>query len=103
MNEFDVKDGESFLKTYGYKPSRSYILRHEGRQYDSKAIAGVAYGIQHGTPLKASEFSGGEQTVARQFTQLGFSAIKTPHPALALVRGHVYFRKDLLAGYGGQL
>lgn len=94
---------ESFLKTYGYKPSRRYTLQYEGRQYDTKAIAGVAYEMQHGTPLKATELSGGENTVARHFAQLGFRVTKTPHPALALVRGSIYFRKDLLAAYGGQL
>jgi len=103
MQEFDLKGRVSFLKTYGYKPSRSYTLRHEGRQYDSKAIAGVAYGLQHGTPLKASEFSGGEKTVARHFAELDFSVTKTPHPAIALITGQIYFRKDLLAAYGGQL
>ena len=103
IQEFESSGRESFLETYGYKPSRSYVLQYDGRMYDSKAIAGVAYGKQHGIPLKASEFSGGEQTVVKCFARLGFSVIKTPHPALFLTRGSTYFRKDLRAAYGGQL
>jgi hypothetical protein len=39
-------------------PSTRYILRHGDRDYDSKAIAAVAFGIQHKTtPLRAK---GGE-------------------------------------------
>ena len=103
IQEFESKGREAFLESYGYKPSRSYVLQYEGRIYDSKAIAGVAYGKQHGTPLKAAEFSGGEKTVVKCFAQLGFSVIQTPHPALFLTRGSTYFRKDLRAAYGGQL
>ncbi len=103
IQEFDSKGQKAFLETYGYKQSRIYVLTHAGRDYDSKAIAGVAYGKQYGTPLKASEFSGGEKTVVKCFERLGFSINKTAHPALSLTRGSTYFRKDLVATYGGQL
>jgi hypothetical protein len=59
IHEFDERGKAAFLATYGYEQSRVYFLQHEGQDYDSKAIVGVAYGKQHGTPLKASEFSGG--------------------------------------------
>jgi len=101
--EFDASGRELFLKTYGYGPARSYVLHHNGQRYDSKAIAGVAYGNQHGVPLKTAEFSGGEKTVADCLGRLGFSVTTTPHPAQTLIRGSVYFRKELLAAYGGQL
>jgi 5-methylcytosine-specific restriction protein A len=45
---------DKFLRKYGYGRSTVYPLIHEDREYDSKAIAGVAFGIQHRTePLKA--------------------------------------------------
>lgn len=40
--------GESaFLALYGFQNAREYVLRYEGKEYPSKAIAAVAYGIQH--------------------------------------------------------
>jgi 5-methylcytosine-specific restriction protein A len=103
IHEFDAKGRAAFLATYEFEQSRVYFLHHEGRNYDSKAIVGVAYGKQHGTPLKASDFSGGEKTVVKCLQRLQFSIVETPHPALALVRGTTYFRKELQARYGGQL
>jgi 5-methylcytosine-specific restriction protein A len=99
----DQKGRAEFLAFYGYKPARKYVLQHDGRGYDSKAIVGVAYGIQHGAPLQPTNFSGGEKTVVRCLTRLGFLVIEASHPALSLVRGSTYFRKDLVARYGGQL
>jgi hypothetical protein len=60
--EYDRLGQASFLKKYGFGKSRGYILRYEGHDYDSKAIAGVAFGIQHKTsPLRAAtdEIHGG--------------------------------------------
>lgn len=103
IRECDESGREEFLRRYGYKHSRSYLLHHNGQVYDSKAIAGVAYGKQHGVALKASEFSGGEATVIPCLRRLGFVAGKNEHPATQLVRGKTYFRKDLVALFGGQL
>jgi 5-methylcytosine-specific restriction protein A len=44
---------EKFLELYGYKPSHTFRLKVGKRLYDSKAIIGVAAG------LEASDFSGG--------------------------------------------
>jgi putative restriction endonuclease len=78
LEEFDRLGPDQFLNTYGFKPARTYFLCHGGRDYDSKAIAGVAHGIQHreGQPLPASAFSGGEATVARKLRSLGFEVIQ---------------------------
>ena len=56
--ECDRVGQETFLKKYGFHPARSYFLVHDGRRYDSKAIAGVAHGYQFPGqgPLHASEF-----------------------------------------------
>jgi hypothetical protein len=49
-----------------------------GPLYDSKAIAGAAHGYQHAAPLAASDFSGGEATVANRLEQLGFEVTWPP-------------------------
>jgi hypothetical protein len=51
------------------------MLLHEGRQYDSKAIAGAAVGFQYpdAGPLLAKDFSGGEATVKARLESLGFA------------------------------
>lgn len=103
MAECDQLGRDEFLKRFGYKNSRLYPLHYGGKTYDSKAIAGVAYGKQHGTPLRATEFSGGATTVVPTLNRLGFSVKETPHPIASLVKGTTYFRKDLLERYGGQL
>jgi hypothetical protein len=38
--EYDQLGRESFLARYGFGPARSYFLLHNGKRYDSKAIAG---------------------------------------------------------------
>jgi len=103
MAECDQLGRDSFLKHYGYKFSRLYPLHHNGKTYDSKAIVGVAYGKQHGTALKARDFSGGAATVVPTLHRLGFPVKETPHPIASLVKGTTYFRKNLLERYGGQL
>jgi 5-methylcytosine-specific restriction protein A len=62
-----------FLKRYGFKPAKGYFVEWNGTRYDSKAIAGAAHGHLPGkSPLKPSDFSGGEKTVAHRLQQLGF-------------------------------
>ena len=101
--ECDQMGRDEFLKKYGYKHSRLYPLHYEGHTYDSKAIAGVAFGKQHGTPLLAKDFSGGLATVVPTLATLGFSATAARHPVEQLVMGTTYFRKDLREQFGGQL
>jgi 5-methylcytosine-specific restriction protein A len=45
---------DRFLKIYGYKPSHTFKIRIGKKLYDSKAIIGVAAG------LEAGDFSGGK-------------------------------------------
>jgi hypothetical protein len=72
--EYDELGRDAFLARYGYGPARSFFLVHNGKRYDSKALAGVAVGKQFPAsgPLTASEFSGGEATVKAKLEQLGF-------------------------------
>jgi hypothetical protein len=50
----------------------------DGCLYDSKAIVGAAYGVQHPDqgPLTAGNFSGGEATVERKLLDLGFDVVR---------------------------
>jgi putative restriction endonuclease len=75
MAEFDRVGRKQFLEKYGFKPSRSYWLVHEGRRYDSKAIVGAAHGYARPDlgPLSAADFSGGFATVQRKLENLGFN------------------------------
>src|SRR5438132_229246 len=77
--EADALGPQGFLAKYGFSPSREYFLRHNGILYDSKAIVAAAHGYQHPDlgPLKATEFSGGAQTVQRKLEQLGY-AVEIP-------------------------
>jgi hypothetical protein len=79
LAEFDRLGRDRFLKVYGFGPARTYFVHHAGHLYDSKAIAGVAHGMQlrGGRPLPASAFSGGEATVARRLQSLGFEVVRT--------------------------
>ena len=74
VREFNALGQEAFLAKYGFRPARSYFLLIDDRRYDSKAIAGAAYGYQHPDrgPLRAGDFSGGEKTVQRVLASLGF-------------------------------
>ena len=59
--EYDRVDQPAFLSRYGFDPARLYLLVHDGKPYDSKAIVGAAHGFLLGEkPLTASQFSGGE-------------------------------------------
>ena len=75
--EFDSLGRGNFLEKYGFRPARSFFLSHQGRRYDSKAIAGAAYGYQFPDrgPMKADEFSGGEDTVRPVLERIGFDII----------------------------
>lgn len=77
--EYNALGKEAFLQKYGFGPARTYFLHFDGSDYDSKAIAGAAFGIQHPAlgPLMANEFSGGEATVARVLRQMGFQIQRT--------------------------
>jgi hypothetical protein len=66
---------DRFLAHYGFRHARSFYLIHEGQEYDSKAIAGVAHRFQFPSkgPLRAAEFSGGKAAVKPKLESLGFT------------------------------
>src|SRR3984957_4074926 len=74
IGEYDHLGQARFLERYGFDPARQYLLLHDGKRYDSKAIVGAAHGFLPGErPLTAGEFSGGEATVGRLLRRLGFA------------------------------
>ncbi len=74
MELYDSLGVEGFLLRHGFGRSRSYTIVYDGRQYDSKAVAGVAFGFEHpdSGPLRPEEFSGGATGAAFVLRRLGF-------------------------------
>jgi 5-methylcytosine-specific restriction protein A len=96
---------DSFLERYGFDHARQYLLVHDGKRYDSKAIVGAAHGFLPGErPLTAGEFSGGEATVGRLLRRLGFTVQVGDAPTAErlvqlLSKLQVYWRDGLPALY----
>ncbi|MFE9907732.1 hypothetical protein [Streptomyces clavifer] len=80
LAEHDELGREAFLTKYGFGEARSYVLVHEGREYDSKAVAGVAHKWDQGQALRPDEFSGGKDHAAAWLKRVGFQvkAINNP-------------------------
>jgi 5-methylcytosine-specific restriction protein A len=74
IKEYDDLGQESFLSKYGYKKSKDYELVYNEKEYDSKAIVGVAFKYEYPTenPLTFNEFSGGLITVVKLLRKLDF-------------------------------
>ena len=102
---YDRLGQESFLERYGFDRARHYVLVHDGRRYDSKAIVGAAHGFLPGKrPLVAGEFSGGDATVGRLLRRLGFTvqvgdAVTADGLVRLLSKLQVYRRDGLPALY----
>jgi 5-methylcytosine-specific restriction enzyme A len=59
LEEYDHLGRDVFLGTYRYGEASTSLIVHDGKEYDSKAVAGVAHKHQHGRPLTRQELSGG--------------------------------------------
>lgn len=78
LEECDRLGRDAFLSAYGFRRARSYLLVHDGRHYDSKAIVGAAHGFLPGErplPPNAKGFSGGADHAARFLGRLGFDVV----------------------------
>ncbi|MFD8149773.1 HNH endonuclease [Streptomyces sp. NPDC059720] len=78
IEECDRLGRDAFLKAYGFRRARTYLLVHDGRHYDSKAIVGAAHGFlpgQRPLPPDAKGFSGGAEHAARLLGRLGFDVV----------------------------
>lgn len=72
IDECDALGREAFREKYGFGASQKYELIYDGETYDSKAIFGVAWGYQFGTPLSSEESQGGLRGAAMRLIELGF-------------------------------
>src|SRR4051794_5485856 len=84
--EYDELGRDAFLSKYGFGRATSYALIVDGREYDPKAIAGVAYGFDHPDEgiLKNTEFNGGHQ-LRSAYRPAGFDVVlRTPADAAVL-------------------
>jgi hypothetical protein len=72
VEEYDRLGQDRFLAEYGFGRATAYLLIYDGRSYDSRAIAGVAYRFATGVPIGAHDFSGGIYAAARVLSRLGF-------------------------------
>ncbi|MFD8246926.1 HNH endonuclease [Nocardia sp. NPDC059691] len=102
LHEYDRLGRDAFLERYGFDKAREFHLVFDGKRYDSKAIVGAAHGYLDGRePLRASEFSGGESTVARKLRELGFTVPPRRSPAWA--RDELILACDLVMQNGWRL
>lgn len=87
VEEFDRLGRDAFLDKYGYGRAISYELRVNGRSYDPKAIAGVAYGFDHPDqgPLRHDQFSGGKE-LQRAYRDTGFTVAQREAPAVGSIQ-----------------
>ena len=77
LAQYDRLGSETFLDAYGFKSARVYVLWHDGRSYDSKAVLGVALMYATGVAARSDEFSGGKHGAAKVLAELGFDVRTT--------------------------
>lgn len=87
IKECDELGATAFLEKYGYGEAKKHVLVEGGKQYDSKAIFGAAYLVQHGHQLAFDDFKGGLAEVVSPLRKLGFEiADKKSLPAASPTR-----------------
>lgn len=76
--EYDRIGKQEFLVRYNIGPARKFWLRHDGRDYDSQALAGAAFSYLAGNPapLSRKELHGGEAETAPVLRALGFEIVE---------------------------
>jgi len=80
--EFDREGRDETLARHGYRRALDYVVIHEGSEYDSKALYGIAYGIEYPyeSPIRDRGLSGGV-AVTRRLEALGFTIKRLRSPA----------------------
>jgi hypothetical protein len=74
MDEFDRVGSKEFLQRYGFRRAHAYTLWHDGNEYDSKAILGVAYLHATGRGATSDEFFG-KDGAAKVLEAMGFDVV----------------------------
>lgn len=87
LAEYDTRGDDDFLAVYGFEPNPAYLLVHEGRTYDARAVLGVAHRFATGRLATPDEFSSMEGAVAilrrREFDVTEPVVATRPAPARA--------------------
>ncbi|QNJ91205.1 HNH endonuclease [Mycolicibacterium fluoranthenivorans] len=79
--EYDQLGQQTFLDKYRMGKATAYLLRYDGKEYDSKAIFAAAHGHHPGLePLAAEQFHGGENDAAKYLRRLGFEVYSSRGP-----------------------
>lgn len=103
IDEFDRVGRDTFLAKYGYSAALKYRLRYKGKLYDSKAIAGVAWGLQlhNDGKRRPDSYQGGAQSSVPTLTKLNFEVIAEADPKLPNLRpGTVYSWQAVATKFG---
>ncbi|MFB6983973.1 HNH endonuclease [Streptomyces scopuliridis] len=74
VKEYDASGRDDFLNEHGFERANQYYLQVDGRLYDAKAIANVAYRYENQDP-DARVISGGRDHSNRLLERLGFTVI----------------------------
>jgi hypothetical protein len=79
VDEYDKRGDEEFLTEYGVGQTRDYVLRHDGKDYDSKAVLGAAQWHATGKPASRLQFQEGKEGAAKVLRALGFDVAYLAH------------------------
>ncbi|MCV7419322.1 DUF3883 domain-containing protein [Mycobacterium yunnanensis] len=92
IQRYDELGQQGFFDEYHFSHALEYFLVEDGRDYDSKAIVGVAHGFATGDFKESSDFSGGKP-VAERLRALGFTVTEksdwTPTENRAVVASYL--------------
>ncbi|WP_136517928.1 hypothetical protein [Cellulomonas telluris] len=87
MVEHDARGGDAFLALYNFEPLPAYVLVHEGRTYDARAVLGVAHRVATGRMATADDFHGMDGAVSllrRRGFEVSAPTAAVPSPARAV-------------------
>ena len=80
MRQCDELGRDRFRAVHGFGRATTYEVTYRRRRYDSKAIIGVAAGLERGESPAPAEFSGGAEHSARRLVMLGFKVLRDGQP-----------------------
>lgn len=103
MAEFDRNGRDATLRRHGYRRALDYVVIHDGKEYDSKALYGIAYGIEYPDeePIRNRGLQGGQGVTQRlealEFDVRSKKAASSEAPRVWLIRAGREGRYERLA------
>jgi hypothetical protein len=73
LDEYDAIGSIEFLGRFGFGRARDHVLRHDGKEYDSKAVLGVAHLRATGVLATSHDLPGGREGASAFLRRLGFA------------------------------